>query len=166
MRALLPAPRLSALLFLAWPLLNQSWALGHLLLGATLALAIPLLTGAPGQRPAATGRPRALLALAGVVLRDIVVANLQTARLVLGPEAALQPRFVWVPLSMRDPQGIVALACIVTLTPGTLSSELSADRRHLLVHVLSLDDEAQLVADIKARYEAPLQALFEGSAPP
>lgn len=163
MRRLLPAPGLSALLFVTWPLLNQSWAFGQLLLGAALALAIPLLSGALRRGRPGPRRPWAVLALAGVVLRDIATANLQAARLVLGPEAALQPRFVWLPLAMRDPHGIVALACIVTLTPGTVSAELSADRRHLLIHVLSLDDEATLVADIRTRYEAPLRAIFEGS---
>jgi multicomponent K+:H+ antiporter subunit E len=47
------------------------------------------------------------------------------------------------------------------MTPGTLSAELSADRRHLLVHAFNVDDEAGLVAQIKARYEAPLKEIFE-----
>jgi multicomponent K+:H+ antiporter subunit E len=58
----------------------------------------------------------------------------------------------------------VALAGIITMTPGTLSSDLSPDRKHLLVHALHCPDEAAeaaLVADIKARYEAPLMEIFE-----
>jgi multicomponent K+:H+ antiporter subunit E len=95
-----------------------------------------------------------------VVLRDIVMSNIDVAKRVLGPEAAIQSRFVWVPLRLRDPHAIVALAGIITLTPGTLSSELSEDRRYLLVHALHCTDEAALVADIKARYEAPLLELL------
>jgi multicomponent K+:H+ antiporter subunit E len=59
---------------------------------------------------------------------------------------------------------MVALAGIVTLTPGTLSSEITADRRHLLVHALHCPDgaaEAALVASIRERYEAPLKEIFE-----
>ena len=55
---------------------------------------------------------------------------------------------------------ITALASIITLTPGTLSAELSEDRRHLLVHGFNLRDPAATVAGIKARYEAPLQEIF------
>ena len=98
------------------------------------------------------------------MLRDIVVSNVEVARRVLGPEAALRPVFVWVPLAIRAPHGIVALAGIITLTPGTLSSEITPDRRHLLVHALHCPDadaEAALVASIKARYEAPLKEIFE-----
>ena len=52
------------------------------------------------------------------------------------------------------------LAGVVTLTPGTLSSEFSPDRRFLLVHALHCTDEATMVAEIKARYEAPLLEML------
>ena len=47
-----------------------------------------------------------------------------------------------------------------TLTPGTVSSALSDDRRHLLVHVLNLDDADEVIRQIKTRYEAPLMEIF------
>ena len=56
--------------------------------------------------------------------------------------------------------GIVLLAGIITMTPGTLSADLSADRRHLLVHAFNITDEAELIASIKTRYEAPLMEIF------
>ena len=95
------------------------------------------------------------------MLGDIVKSNIVVARQVLGPESRIRPAFVWVPLDIRDPHGIVALAGIITLTPGTLSSELSDDRRHLLVHAFNVDDEQALIAEIKQRYEAPLREIFE-----
>lgn len=161
---LLPSPLLSALLFLAWPTLNASWSAGHLVIAALLAWAVPLLTGAfrperPRLRAAGTAAR-----LAGHVAVDIVVSNLEVARRVLGPEAAIRPRFVWVPLTLRDPHAIVTLAGIITLTPGTLSSELSEDRRFLLVHALHCPDdeaEAAIVETIRTRYEAPLREIFE-----
>ena len=163
-RRLLPSPVLSALLFLAWLMLNGSVSPGHLLLAAALAVALPWWTNRFSPDPPHLRRWGALLHLTGRVLLDIVVSNVEVARRVLGPEASLHATFVWVPLSIRDPHGIVALAGIVTLTPGTLSSEISADRRHLLVHALHCPDDdaaAALVASIQARYEAPLKEIFE-----
>ena len=161
MRRLLPAPVFSAVLFIAWLLLNGA-APAHLVLGAALALAIPWLT-----RRVRTDGPRLAawpiaVRLGFVVLFDIVVSNVRVARLILGPEARISPRFVWVPLTIRDAHGIVTLAGIITMTPGTLSSDLSDDRRHLLVHGLNVGDEALLIAAIKQRYEAPLIRIFEG----
>ena len=163
MNRILPAPLMSAVLLAAWLLMNGSASAGQVVLGAILAIAIPLVT-APlrGEQPRIR-RPATVVRLGLVVLRDIVVSNLEVALRILGPESRLRPRFVWVPLDIRDPHGISALAGIITMTPGTLSAELSEDRRHLLVHALDADDERALIESIKARYEAPLIEIFESA---
>jgi multicomponent K+:H+ antiporter subunit E len=166
-KRLLPSPLLSLVLFVTWLMLNESASAGHMLLGAMLALVVPPLTDR--LRP---DRPRLrrwgdIAALAAVVLVDIVKSNLVVARLILGPQERIRPRFVWLTLALRDPHGVVALAGIITMTPGTLSADLSDDRRHLLIHALDVADdaaEAALIADIRARYEAPLMRIFEGGA--
>jgi len=164
MKRWLPTPVISLLLFVAWLMLNGSLSAGHLLLGAALAVMLPWWTQRFRQEELRVHRWATVLRLAGRVLWDIVVSNVEVARRVLGPETALRSVFVWVPLSIRAPHGIVALAGIVTLTPGTLSSEITPDRRHLLVHALHCRDaeaEAALVASIQARYEALLKEIFE-----
>lgn len=164
MKRLLPAPLLSLVLLITWLLLNESVSAGNVVLGVLFAVVTPWLTGR-----FLPDRPRiknwgTVIRLGLVVLRDIVVSNIDVAKRVLGPEAAIASRFVWVPLRIRDPHGIVALAGIITMTPGTLSSDLSPDRRHLLVHALHCPDDiaqAGLIADIQARYETPLMEIFE-----
>jgi multisubunit Na+/H+ antiporter MnhE subunit len=58
------------------------------------------------------------------------------------------------------PEATVALASIISLTPGTISSDFSNDKRFLLVHCLDLDHEESLVASIKNRYEKRLRRIF------
>ncbi len=164
MKRLLPTPLISLLLLITWLLLNESVSVGNLLLGVMFAVVTPWLTVRflPDQPRIKNGGTAIRLGL--VVLRDIVMSNIDVAKRVLGPESAIASRFVWVPLRIRDPHGIVALAGIITMTPGTLSSDLSPDRRHLLVHALHCpDDDAQaaLIADIQARYETPLMEIYE-----
>ena len=161
MKHLIPAPLISLLLFIIWPMLNASLSAGHLLLAALLALGIPLCTERLRPGHARLRRFDLALRLVLVVLVDIVLSGVQVARQILGPESAIRPRFVWLPLTLRDPHAIVALAGIVTLTPGTLSAALSDDRRWLLIHAFNVDDESALVADIQRRYEAPLREIFE-----
>jgi multicomponent K+:H+ antiporter subunit E len=163
------APLLSLALWLAWLMLNESASAGHLLLGAAVATTLPWFTERFRPNKPRLQSPLVALRLAAVVLLDIIVSNWQVARLILGPESAITPRFVWVPLAIRDPHGIAALAGIVTMTPGTLSADLSDDHRHLLVHSFDCDDDAAeraLIDSIKTRYEAPLIAIFEGASPP
>jgi multicomponent K+:H+ antiporter subunit E len=159
--ALLPAPLISVLLFFAWLMLNGSVSAGQIALGAGLAFVVPWFTERLRPERPSLKRWRVGLRLGAVVLKDIVLSSIELARRILGPQAAIRPRFIWIPLDIRDPHGIVALAGIVTMTPGTLSCDLSDDRRHLLIHAFNVDDEAALIADIKARYEAPLREIFE-----
>lgn len=161
MKRLLPSPLLSAALFAAWLALNNSASAGNLVLAALFAVTIPLATAALRSDAPRMTWSAGIARLAAAVLKDIVLSNVAVARRILGPEEAIHPGFVWVPLDIRDPHGIVALASIITMTPGTLSADLSDDRRHLLVHAFNLDDEAALIADIKARYEKPLMEIFE-----
>lgn len=161
---LLPTPVLSVVLFLTWLMLNESVSVGHMLLALALALALPWWVQRFREHRTPVRRLDTALRLAARVAVDIVVSNIEVARRVLGPEAALHPVFIWIPLDISEPRGMVTLAGIVTLTPGTLSSEITADRRHLLVHALHCPDDAAvaaLVAGIRARYEAPLKEIFE-----
>lgn len=105
-------------------------------------------------------RPGLVLRFAGRVLWDILVANFRVARLVLGPRAAIRPMFVRVPLDVEGDLAVTILASVVSLTPGTVSADLDADRTHLLVHALSEEDPADLIREIKSRYEGPIKEIF------
>ena len=85
--------------------------------------------------------------------------------LIIGPERRLRPDFVRIPVDGMDPVGVAVLAGIITLTPGTLSVDTVDDGRSLLVHALDVANPAALVETIRARYEAPLRAIFPGEAP-
>lgn len=160
MKRLLPSPLISLTVLLLWLLLNNTLAPGQVLFGAVLAIAIPLLTAGLRPEQPRIRRPSAILRLGLVVLWDIVVANLQVAVRILGPERRLSPRFIWLPLDIRDPYGIAALAGIITMTPGTLSSDLTPDRRYLLIHALDAPDPKAVCEEIKRRYEAPLMEIY------
>lgn len=156
------SPLLSLALFVVWLLLNQSLDAGTLLLGAVFAIVVPRLTRS--LRPAAVRmrKPALALRLAGRAIGDMLRSALAVGwRLMTRPSSELQPAFVFIPLDMRDPNALAALAMIFCLTPGTAWGELSFDRSSLLIHVFNLDDEEAFVALIKARYERPLMEIFE-----
>ncbi len=161
MKRLMPQPLISAMLFLIWLALNNTIHPAHLLLGALLAIAIPLWTSALKFATPKIKQPSTIVALGVIVLIDIVKSNISVARLILGKESNIQPSFVWVPLDIVDPHAKAALAGIITMTPGTLSADFSDDGKHLLVHAFNVTDEAALIAEIKSRYELPLKEIFE-----
>ncbi|HKK99543.1 MAG TPA: Na+/H+ antiporter subunit E, partial [Desulfotignum sp.] len=72
----------------------------------------------------------------------------------------LRPRFLEIPLDTQDPMVITILASVISLTPGTVSAEVSKDRQTLIVHGLDVADEKTAIHTIKTRYEAPLKEIF------
>lgn len=157
---LFPHPILSALLLALWLLAFNSVAPGVMLLGVVVAVLLPLATRSFWPESPARVRLAPVPRLVAIVFWDIVVANLRVALLVLGPQRRLRPRFLLVPLQVESPVAITLLAAIITLTPGTVSSNVSGDRRTLLVHALSETDPDAAVALIKARYERPILEIF------
>ena len=162
MKRLVSSLPLSALLFVVWLLLNQSVSPGTLLMGAVLAVLVPL--GTKSLRPGSVTMRKPLVAfkLWAIVLRDFVRSNIRVATLILTRRPRDIPSgFLQVPLDMRDPHALALLAMILCLTPGTAWAEVSRDRSMLLLHVFEIVDADAMVAMIKQRYERPLMEIFE-----
>lgn len=157
----LPYPLLTLVLWAVWLLLVNELSTGQVLLGALLAWVLPLGTRFFWPAVPRVSSPGRLLAFMVVVIQDIVIANITVARLILGPGARMRPAFVELPLDLETEFAITVLANTISLTPGTVSADVSEDRRTLLVHVLNLDDEQRLIDTIKQRYEGPLKEVFE-----
>lgn len=160
-KKILPMPYQSVLIFVVWLMLNNSISPGHILLGLVLALLIPYLT-APLRIPQPDiARPLKLLPYILLVMKDVVVANLQVALLVLGPTKNIKPGFIAVPLDIRQDLPVTMLASTVTMTPGTVSAEISQNNEYLYVHVLHLPEDPQKVIDyIKNQYEVRIKEIF------
>ena len=162
MARLLPHPALSAVLAVLWLFLVNDFSAGHAVLGVFVGIAVPLVTSVYWPDIPRLKRPAAVLGYAAVVLADIVVSNIEVAYLVLFRRGeALRSRFVTVPLALKNPEAVAVLAGTITLTPGTVSADLSADGGALLVHCLETGDPDGVVAQIKERYESRLKEIFE-----
>ena len=160
MMRVLPAPLVSAALFVLWLVLNGSVSAGHVVLAAGLAIVVPILSAPLRPLPVRVRRPGVALRLIAVVAYDVVVSNVEVGARVLHrrpPRGA----FVRIPLELHDANGIAALALITTIVPGTVWSELAHDRSAFLLHVFDLADDAEFVAYFKRRYERPLIEIFQ-----
>ncbi len=162
MKRLLPAPLVSLMLFGLWLLLNRSLSPGSLVLAAVLALALPVLIQGLRPTPVRVRHPFKIARLIVIVLMDTAVSNWKMAKaLVTKTSKQLHSEFILVPLDIRDPNGLAALAVITTFNPGTVWSELSRDSSTLLLHVLQMGDPDAFIAEFKTRYERPLMEIFE-----
>jgi multicomponent K+:H+ antiporter subunit E len=162
LKRLFPHPYLTLTLIVLWFLLVNEWKIGSLVMAAFLGTVIPLITSAWWPDPARVKHPFSLAAYAGLVLWDVIVANFQVARIVLFmPRDQIRSNWVTVPLDLTSPEAISLLAGTITMTPGTLTADMSACGRALLIHALHAPDPDAVRDDIKARYETRLKRIFE-----
>ncbi len=159
---LYPHPYLSLTLVVLWFLLVNDWKIGSLVMATILATAIPLITSAWWPDRPRVKRPLGLAAYSVLVLWDVIVANFQVARIILFmPRAAIRSAWITVPVDLTSPEAISLLAGTITMTPGTLTADFSADGSALLIHALHAPDPDAVRDDIKTRYEARLKRIFE-----
>lgn len=160
MNRLLPHPGLSALLVVMWMVMVNDLTFGTFFLALVVGVAVPLFTA-----PWWPGRPKVrfmpAIAYIGLVLWDILVANFQVAAIILfKPTRDLRPAWLTIPLDLTSPEAITVFAGTISLTPGTVSSDISACGNYLLVHALHAPDPAAAVTEVKARYETRLKRIF------
>jgi multicomponent K+:H+ antiporter subunit E len=107
-------------------------------------------------------RPLALVRYIGAVAHDVLVSSFEVAWGVLAWRwRPAHSRFVVIPLELRDPVGLAVLAVVTTIVPGTVWSELALDRSRVMLHVWDVTEDEAFIRRYKARYEQPLQEIFE-----
>ena len=93
-------------------------------------------------------------------LYELVLSNLRVAWDVLTPRAYRRPGVVAIPLEASTDLEITLLANLVTLTPGSLSLDVSSDRKCLFVHAMFVEDADQIRSDIKQGFERRVLELL------
>lgn len=106
-------------------------------------------------------RIRRILRLTLLFLRELMLSAFRVAVLVLRRDMRLKPGIVAFPLTVTSDVEITLLANLITLTPGTLSVDVSADRRFLYVHALDLADPEAVIRDIRDGFEAEIREVFQ-----
>ena len=162
MKRWLPFPLLWVLLVAMWLVLNEALATAHVILGAFVALAAVLGLRLLQEPQTRFRRPRVAVELLWLVFVDVVRSNIAVSMIVLRPGArGRKAGFIEIPLQLRNPVGLAALACIITSTPGTAWARYDPGSGVLTMHILDLVDEVTVVRITKDRYERRLVEIFQ-----
>ena len=100
-----------------------------------------------------------------VFLKELLVANVAVARLVLSPSLPIRPAVVEVPLRVRSDAAVTTIANSITLTPGTLTMDYDADTNSLYVHSIAADDADDVLGPIR-RWEDHALVIFQEERQP
>jgi len=148
---------LNLLLTLAWIALTGQFTLANFTFGFLLGYIMLWLVQRATGPSSYFGKARQTLGFVLFFVREVIKANLHVAYIVLNPRYRLHPAVIAVPLEARTDTEITLLANLITLTPGSLSIDVSADRKVLYVHTMDLgDDPARFRQKIKEGFERRL----------
>lgn len=164
---------LNLLLALAWVMINGAYGLADWIVGfvfgfLVLRIAWPTFRKEPfslrayfrfwSRNPLLT--TWRWLRFIGFAIVEIVKANIAVARTVLSPRMDLRPGIVAVPLDLKSDAGITTLANLITLTPGTVSLDVSSDRKTLYIHAFEVRDPDEFRRTTKEVYERRVMELL------
>jgi multicomponent Na+:H+ antiporter subunit E len=147
---------------LGWAAATGSFTLPNLLLGAVVAVAALFVVRAYVSRPSFLPRTLRILGLAVTFVRELILSAFRVARLVIRPDvnAHIKPAIIAFPLTAKSDAEITLLANLITLTPGTLSVDVSEDRLRLYIHAIHVTDREAFVRDIADGFERQVIGAF------
>ena len=105
-------------------------------------------------------RPYRILKLLAVFLGEFAVSVFRVSRLVLSPRMQFTPAAFRFPLVLTSDRQITLLANLITLTPGTLTVDVTEDRSSLIVHAIDCPDVDAACADIRDGFERLIREAF------
>jgi multicomponent Na+:H+ antiporter subunit E len=152
----------SVLLALAWAALQGKITLANLLVGYALGYGILVLLAKGGVMPSTfASRTVHAVGLAAFFVWELLLANVRVAIDVLRPRTTIRPAVVAIPLDVTSDGEILMLSMLINTTPGSVTIDLSDDRRTLYVHVMHMTTAEASRREIKDGFERRVKSLFE-----
>ena len=100
------------------------------------------------------------ISLIAMFVRELILSALKVAWLVLQPRMRIRPAIIAYPLTVMTDAQITLLANMITLTPGTLSVDVSADRKTLYIHAIDVASKEALIGEIAAGFETKILGVL------
>ncbi len=144
---------LNMALALGWVAVTGSLTIGNLVVGFALGLGALWITRFVYGPTDYFDRIRRVLKLIGYFLYELMLSSLQVIWDVVTPELITMPGIIAVPLDVESDLEILLVANLISLTPGTLSLDVSPDRKFLFVHAMFIDEPRDLKLALKSGME-------------
>lgn len=149
------------LISLLWTLLTGEVSVGNLTLGFVLGyLALTLLYPGAEKKASYFKKSMQFVRFSMTFIKELLVSTWRVAQDVVKPLPYMRPGVIGIPLDAKTDLEITMLANIISLTPGTLSLDVSPDRKTLFIHAMYVGDPDELRKEIKDGLERRLLELL------
>jgi multicomponent Na+:H+ antiporter subunit E len=148
------------LLSFIWLAVTGTFTFENFIFGFLLSFVLMWLITTNRREEKYFSRGPKLIGFVFFFLYELIKANLQVAYDVITPRYYMEPGIIKIPLTAKTNLEITLLANLITLTPGTLSLDVSDDRKVLYVHAMYVKDKEEFIASIKNGFERKLLEIL------
>ena len=153
---------LNLLLAAGWAMLSGAATIPTLLTGFVIGYAILWLLGPlMGTRSGYFMRVWYWIRLIVMFHYELIVSSVQVLWDIVTPRHLSRPGLIEMPLDVRTDAGILMVTNLISLTPGTLSLDVSPDRKTLLIHAMFADDPEAICRQLKGGMERWVRDAIE-----
>ncbi len=157
----MPLATLALSISVIWLLLKGDGSPGNFFVGLILAMILIYFLRRTYQQERSFRRVGDVVHFLVNFTRELIVANIQVLKIVLSPRINIRPGIIAFKTECKTPLGITLLANSITLTPGTLSVDISEDQTTIFIHTLDIEHPDQVRDTIRRGLEEPVKGAFE-----
>jgi multicomponent Na+:H+ antiporter subunit E len=142
-----------------WMFLNDNWGIAGFMIGYLLGLIFIFTLRRFFNQPFYMRRVWAAVKLLFLFLKELILSNIAVIAHILRPRLKIRPGIVALQTELKSDWEVALLACLITLTPGTLTLEVSPDQDRLYIHVMDIHDAELLAQQIKGTFEKAIMEV-------
>lgn len=150
---------LNVILAITWMFLNGDWSFTGLIVGYGIGLILVIAMRRFFTQRLYIDRVWACIKLLFLFIKELILSNIAVIRQVLRPKLNIRPGIIDMRTELTSDLEITLLTSLITLTPGTLSLEVSEDQRTIYIHAMDIEDAEQLAQDIKLSFERAIMEV-------
>jgi len=152
---------INMLLAFVWVFLDTTYTITEFVVGFILgAIITGFYARLSGRRDFYLHRFFKFLKFLLVCIYELYIACFQVLRLVLSPKLNLKPGIIRMKVDLPTDFQLVFLASLINLTPGTLTLEVSQNKKTLYIHALNINDAEKIVSDISKSFEDGIREVW------
>jgi multicomponent Na+:H+ antiporter subunit E len=144
---------LNLMITFLWMFLNNDWTASGFIVGYVLGIAVLMAMRRFFDGRLYLGKVWAIVKLAGLLLRELVVSSYIVVKAVLRPNLNIRPAILMYHTELESDWEVAVLITLLCLTPGSVVLEVSKDNRTLYIHAMDIQDVEQFGANIRNTFE-------------
>lgn len=150
---------LNLIIAVVWMFLHNDWSFPRFTIGYLIGAASIGLLSRFWPHDFYLKRVWAVIKLLMLFLKELFVSSFVVIGLIIRPKLSIRPGIVALQTELQSDWEITVLSCLICLTPGTLTLDVSKDGRTLYIHAMDINDAELLSQQIKNSFEKAIMEV-------